>query len=181
MASSSSTPPARRWNCPRFRSPEEHRKDVVERFKAFRQAVNDGTATEPLVLSGDDLNALVEEVPKLKGRVFFASGGEKVKGQVSIPLADFIDTGLTRDRYLNGQAEFKASLSDGVLVVTIDSLEVNGKQPPEQLMSDLRKKNLAKDAYENPENAEMIRRFESIQIKDGTIILTPRAREQAAG
>jgi hypothetical protein len=65
-----------------------------------------------------------------------------------------------------------------VLVVTIDSIEINGEHPPEQLMADLRKKNLAKDAYENPENAKMIRRFESLQIKDGKIILKPRAREK---
>jgi hypothetical protein len=162
---------------PKVQLSVEQQKDVVNRFKAFRQAVNDGTATEPLVLSGDDLNALVEEVPALKGRVFFTIEGEKVKGQVSIPLANFMDTSLTRGRYLNGEAEFSASLSDGVLVVTLDSIEVNGEHFPEQLMADLRKKNLAKDAYENPENAKMIRRFESLQIKDGKIILKPRARE----
>src|SRR3954463_8760431 len=65
---------------PKVELKEENRKEVVERFKAFRQAVNEGTATEPLVLSGDDLNALVEEIPKLKGRVFFTVGGDKVKG-----------------------------------------------------------------------------------------------------
>ena len=34
--------------------------------------------------------------PKLKGRVFFTVGGEKIKGQVSIPLDVFMDTSLTR-------------------------------------------------------------------------------------
>ena len=83
-----------------------------------------------------------------------------------------------RGRFLNGEAELKASLSDGVLIVTLDSLEVNGKQLPERFLAELRAQNLAKDAYKNPRNAEMIRRFESIQIQDGKIILRPRAREK---
>ncbi|MGD0040841.1 MAG: hypothetical protein ABSE84_10580 [Isosphaeraceae bacterium] len=82
--------------------------------------------------------------------------------------------GVLKGRYLNGEAELKASLSDGNLVVTLETLEVNGKRPPERFLSELRKQNLAKDAYENPKNVEMIRRFESLEIKDGKIILKPR-------
>lgn len=162
---------------PRLQISEEERKGVVERLKAFRQAVKDQTATEPFVLTGDDLNALVEEVPELKGRVYFTIEGEKIKGQVSIPLSLFMDTGLTRGRYLNGEAEFKASLADGVLVVTLDSIEVNGKRPPEEAMANFRQQNLAKDLYKNPENAEMIRRFDSLRIEDGKIIIKPRPRD----
>jgi hypothetical protein len=165
---------------PKVQLSEEQREEVVERFKEFRQDVNDGTATEPLVLTGDDLNALVEEEPKLKGRVHLTIEGDEVKGQVSIPLTLFLDSSMTRDRYLNGEAKFRASLDNGVLIVTLDSLEVNGKSPPEQIMADIRKQNLAKDAYKDPENAEMIRRFESLQIKDGKIILKPRAPASAA-
>jgi hypothetical protein len=45
---------------------------------------------------------------------------------------------------------------------------------PEFNQAPLRKQNLAEDAYDNPENAEMIRRLESLEIKDGKIILKPR-------
>jgi hypothetical protein len=159
---------------PKVQLTEEQRQDVIDRFKAFRQAVNDGTATEPLVLTGDDLNALVEEEPQLRGRVHLTIEGDEVKGQVSIPLTVFLDTSLTQGRYLNGEAKFRASLADGVLIVTLDSLEVNGKSPPEKFMEGFRNQNLAKDAYKDPKNAEMIRRFESLQIKDGKIILKPR-------
>jgi len=89
-----------------------------------------------------------------------------------LPLAGFFNL---KGRYLNGEAILKASLSEGVLIVTIDSLEVNGKPLPDQFLNGLRSQNLAKDAYKNPEQAELFRRFESIQIKDDTIILTPRA------
>ena len=145
------------------------------------EAVKEGTATEPLILTGEDLNALVEDTPELKGRVYFTIEEGKIKGQVSIPLSTFMDIGMTRGRYLNGEAEFKASLSDGVLVVTLDSIEVNGKRPPEEAMSNIRQQNLAKDAYKDPDNAEMIRRFESIEIKDGKLIITPRPKAAAQG
>jgi hypothetical protein len=44
-------------------------------------------------------------------------------------------------------------------------------------MANLRQQNLAKDATKDPDNAEMIRRFESIEIKDGKIIIKPRPKE----
>jgi hypothetical protein len=163
---------------PRVQITEDQRKEVVDRFKAFREGVKDGTASEPLILTGDDLNALVEDTPELKGKVFFSVEGEKIKGQVSIPLSKIMDIGMLRGRYLNGEAEFKASLSNGVLIVVLDSIEVNGKHLPEEAMTNLRQQNLAKDFYKDPDNAEMIRRFESIEIKDGKIIIKPRPKQQ---
>jgi len=161
---------------PKVQISEDQRRSVRERVEAFRKAVNEGTATEPLALSGDDLNALIEENPNLKGTVYARIEGDKLKAQVSIPL-DRFKIGMVRGRYLNGEAELKASLSSGFLVVNMDTLEVNGKRPPEKFLEGLRKQNLAKDAYDNPKNAEMLSRFESMTIKDGKIILTPRRRE----
>ena len=99
--------------------------------------------------------------------------GDKLKAQISFPL-EKLKIGMLKGRYLNGEAELKASLSEGILVVTLETLEVNGKRPPERFLSELRKQNWAKDAYNNPKNVEMIRRFESLEIKDGKIILKPR-------
>jgi hypothetical protein len=161
---------------PKLQITEEERKNAVDRFNAFKEAVKEGTATEPLVLTSEDLNALIEDKPELKGRVYITIEEGKIKGQVSIPLSVFVDIGMTRGRYLNGEAEFKASLSDGVLVVTLDSIEVNGKRPPEEAMSNFRQQNLAKDIYKDPDNAETIRHLESIEIKDGKIIIKPRPK-----
>jgi hypothetical protein len=161
---------------PKVQIPEEGRQAVRDRVDDFRKAIEAGTAAEPLVLTSDDLNALIEENPDFKGKIFAKIEGDKLKAQVSIPL-DRLGIGMLKGRYLNGEAELKASLSNGVLVVTLDSLEVNGKRPPENFLQGLKNQNLAKDAYNNPKNAEMIRRFESLEIKDGKIILKPRPRE----
>jgi hypothetical protein len=112
--------------------------------------------------------------------VFVRVEGDKLKAQISMPL-DKLKIGMLKGRYLNGEAELKASLRDGILVVTLETLEVNGKRPPENFMEGLRKQNLAKDAYDNPKNAEMIRRFESLEIRDGTIILKPRIHAKTPG
>jgi hypothetical protein len=161
---------------PKVQISDDERRSVRERVEAFRKAVNEGTATDPLVLSGDDLNALIEENPTFKDTIYARIEGDKLKAQVSIPL-DRFKIGMVRGRYLNGEAELKASLSSGVLVVNLDTLEVNGKRPPEKFLQSLRQQNLAKDAYDNPKNAEMLSRFESMTIKDGKIILTPRRRQ----
>ncbi|MFO0890522.1 MAG: hypothetical protein U0790_15440 [Isosphaeraceae bacterium] len=158
---------------PRVQIPEEDRQSVRRRVDEFRKAVESGTADEPLVLSSDNLNALIEENEDLRGKIFARIEGDKLKARVSIPL-DRLGVGMLRGRYLNGEAELKASLSQGVLVVTLDSVEVNGKRLPENLLQELRDQNLAKDAYNNPRHAGLIRRFESLEIKDGRIILKPR-------
>lgn len=158
---------------PKVQVSEEERQSVRERVDAFRKALEEGTATDPLVLTSDDLNALIEENSDLRGRLFARVEGDKLKAQISFPL-EKLKLGMLKGRYLNGEAELKASLSEGILVVTLETLEVNGKRPPENFLSELRKQNLAKDAYENPKNVEMIRRFESLEIKDGKIILKPR-------
>jgi len=156
--------------------PEERRQSVRQRVDEFRKAVDEGTATEPLVLTSDDLNALIEENEDIKGRVVAKVEGDKLKAQVSLPF-DRLGLGIwkLRGRYLNGEAELKASLSNGVLMVTLDSFEVNGRRPPDNFIQELRGQNLAKDVYKNAKNAELIRRFESLEIKDGKIILKPRS------
>jgi hypothetical protein len=165
---------------PKVEMPPETRQSLEERVSAFRKAIDGGEPLEPLVLTGDDLNALIERDSLWKGKIYVTIEGDKVKGKVSIPLEQIssvfetIGIGLLRGRYLNGEVELKASLNDGVLFVAFDSIEVNGKRLPEEVMSDLRRQNLAKDAYENPKNVEMIRKFESIVIKDGKLVITPR-------
>ncbi len=152
---------------------------LKDRIEAFRNAVDAGTPTEPLVLSSDDLNALIDEDDDLKGKIHVRIEGDEVKGQVSIPL-ERLGPGMMRGRYLNGEADLKASLSDGVLIVTLDSIEVNGKRPPDEIMKGIREQNLAKDAYKNEKHAKMIRKLESLEVKDGKIILRVRAKGASA-
>jgi hypothetical protein len=168
---------------PKVEMPDEQRQALKDRVEAFRKAVDTETSTEPLVLTSDDLNALIDENPDLKGKIYVKVEGDEVKGQVSIPcdaLGEIPLLSILKGRYLNGEADLKASLEDGVLIVTLDSIEVNGQRPPDQVMAELRKQNLAKDAYKDEKTSRMIRKIESLQIKDGKIILKVRAKAGAS-
>lgn len=160
---------------PRVPLSEDERKSVRDRVDDFRKALEAGTAVEPLVLTGDDVNALIEDSAEFRDRVHVKLEGDKLRAQISVPL-DKLGLPPFQGRYLNGEAELKASLNNGVLIVTLDSLQVNGKRLPDSLLSQLREQNLANDAYKNPRTAEMISRFESLRIEDGKIILEPRTR-----
>jgi len=163
---------------PKVLMPAEQRQTLKERVEAFRKAVEAGTSTEPLVLTSEDLNALIEENAELKGLIYVKVEQDEVKGLVSIPL-DKLGLPMVRGRYLNGEADLKASLSNGVLIVTLDSIEVNGKKVPDEVMKGIRQQNLAKDAYKDEKTSEMIRKLESLEIKDGKIILKVRAKAGA--
>jgi hypothetical protein len=164
---------------PKVEMPAEQRESLKDRVESFRKAVEAGSPIEPLVLTSEDLNALIEENPNFKGKIYVKIEGDQVKGQVSYPtdaLAKIPLLSMLKGRYLNGEAGLKASLEDGVLIVTLDSFEVNGQRPPDQLMTELRKQNLAKDAYKEEKASNMIRKIESLQVKDGKIILKVRAK-----
>ncbi|HKI17629.1 MAG TPA: hypothetical protein VKA15_07100, partial [Isosphaeraceae bacterium] len=167
---------------PKVEMPAEQRTSLKKRVEEFGKAVQEGKAVEPLVLTGDDLNALIEEEPEfaeLKGKVYLKIEKDELKGQVSFPL-EKLGLAMLKGRYLNGEADLKASLSDGVLIVTLDSIEVNGKRVPEEAMANMRQENLAKDAYKNPKHAAILRKLESLEIKDGKIIIRVRAKSAEA-
>src|SRR5947209_5147100 len=46
---------------PEVDMPKEERASLHERLKAFKEAVNARKPTEPLVLTADDINALIED------------------------------------------------------------------------------------------------------------------------
>ena len=129
--SSISTPATAPRELPKVEMPAEQRQDLKDRVEAFRKAVEAGTPTEPLVLTSDDLNALIEEDHDLKGKSMSRSRATRSRGKsASRSNARKARSAMFRGRYLNGEADLKASLQDGVLIVTLDSFEVNGKGLP---------------------------------------------------
>ena len=168
---------------PKVEVTKEEQAELRERVAAFRKALEAGDDTPPLELSSDDVNALIEQNGDFKDKIYVKLDGDKIKGQVSLPLDEIgenipIFGRLVIGRYLNGEAEFKASIKDGEPIVRIESIEANGKTLPEELMKSLRTENLAKDARRNPENAEMFDKIESLEVKDGKLIIKARSKEK---
>ena len=148
---------------------------LKQRVASFGDAMEQGKPVEPLILTERDINALLAKganTKELADKVYVSVNGNQVKGQVSIPLSGL--GWLGKGRYLNGEATFNVSLENGVLIVTAREIKVKGKALPESFMKRLRQENLAKDAYKNPENAEAIRKLDSIQVEDSRAIIKAR-------
>ena len=77
---------------------------------------------------------------------------------------------------LNGVATFKASLENGALMVALDDLEVKGKPLPARILAQFKNQNLAQNAQRDPATAQAIQKFESIRVKDGSIILKNKTK-----
>lgn len=159
---------------PKSNLDEAQIQTLKKRVEDFKKATEEGRE-DTLTLTGDELTALLQSDAKLKDRIAVAVEGDKLKGQVSLPF-DF--PGLGR-RYFNGAVTLKASLENGDLRVTLDQAEVKGQPVPENVMEHLRKENLAKDAYDKEENARVLRRIKSLEIKDGKIIIQSLATPPA--
>lgn len=158
-------------------------EQLDKRVSAFADAVNARKATPPLVLTGDEINALIANNPAwkaLKGKVYVTIEGDQIKGKVSIPMDELAQApGLSRlkGRYLNGSAALKVSLANAILLVTIQSLEAKGQSPSPPLMTQLQTINFAQNAAQDPKTQEMIGRFESLEVKEGKITIKVRAKE----
>jgi hypothetical protein len=160
----------------------ERLQALKQRVAEFQKAIDEQKAGQTLALTADEINGLIVHDARFKDfkdRLFVSIEGDKVKGQLSLPLdalAEIPVLSKLKGRYLNGAATLKASLANGVLIVTLDAIEVKGQPLPEEFVAELRKQNLAQDLYKNPESAETVRKFESILVKDGQIIIKTKAK-----
>jgi hypothetical protein len=161
---------------PRVEMTDADYQQLERRVKSFGDAMEKGTPPAPLMLTERDLNALIARAANMKelaDKVYVSVNGTEVKGQVSIPLSRL--GWLGKGRYLNGEATFNVSLENGVLIVTAREIKVKGKPLPETFMSQLRRENLAKEAYKNPKNAEAIRQLDTIQVQESQVLIKARA------
>ena len=160
---------------PQLAISETQARAICERVNVFQAALQAGQATDPLVLTGDDINALIQYHPawnKMAGKAHVTIEDNKIKGEVSFPL-DII-TPKAKGRFLNGTGVFTIQLLDGRLLVFLDALEVKGQPVPEEFMKPFRAENLAKDANADEKNSAIIAKFESITVQNGQIRIVPK-------
>ena len=158
---------------PKVEMTDAELQEINSRLAEFKTALEKGRGIPPLILSGKDLNMLISSHPdwkELKDKIYVRIEGDQIKGDVSEPL-DKISS-MIKGRYFNGSASFKVSLRRGILLATMQSAEVKGTPVPTNVLAQLQGQNLAQEFYKNAENAEMLGRLESIEVKDGLVIVT---------
>ncbi|MEM8911119.1 MAG: hypothetical protein AAGC97_05070 [Planctomycetota bacterium] len=124
-----------------------------------------------LVLTAAELNALISSNEDLRGRLYVDIADGEISGKVSIPT-DSLPGG--EGRFFNADGRFDVSMQDGVLIVRLTGASVNGEEIPPAVMEGFSGENLAKEFYKDPQNAEVLRRFESIEVLEDSIRLRLR-------
>jgi len=155
---------------------------LTNRIAAFARGLEEQKLPQELRLTAEDLNVLIASDPsakELKNKIFIIIDDDRIQGKVSWPLDNFGPLRL-KGRYLNGLATFKASLQNGNLQVVLDGLEVNGKPVPAQTLAAFKNQNLAQNVQNDPRNAQLLQRFESIQITNAAVILRSKVKGTTA-
>jgi len=150
-----------------------------QRLKTFQSAVATNGPIQPLTLAANEINALINQNPELKDKFYVGINDDQFKAQVSIPLEDVrlpFFRSLLKGRYLNGSADLKASLQNGALVVTLQTVEVNGKQLPAEMLAGLKNRNLVEGLMSDPNVAATLNNLQSIQAKGGIVTITPKTK-----
>ena len=166
---------------PKVDMPPEELAKLKARVADFKRALDAHTSPPPLVLTSREVNALMEDSPQVKqmnlnDKFYVDLEGDHIKGQISLPLDQLpkIPFVHTAGRYLNGTGEFAAEVTNATLSLTAISLEVKGKPLPEKFMTSLHQQNLADQVNQNPTNVTAMSHYESIEIKDTTLIIKPK-------
>jgi len=150
--------------------PKAQMDALNNRLAVFKDALDKGQIAAELVLTAEDLNALIAKERELRGKLFVRIDNDIVKGDVSVPLKDLGPFKLN-GRYLNGTATFRLALENGVLDVRLRDVQVKGKPLPTMVLTELKKENLAKGFQDDPKTAADIAKFESVQITNSQVIL----------
>lgn len=166
---------------PEIQLAEDQRQEVIARWETFEQAMDQGRKDE-LSLDSDEFNLITQHVvSEAEGRVHFTIEGDKLRGQVSLPVEDvgqkLLGTTKLDGRYFNASGTFDVFLRNGVLVLQIQEAEVKGEPVPDEVMDQVRGQNLAESMTDNPEQRELFSKFERIEVKDGRIIFTSQGVE----
>jgi hypothetical protein len=149
------------------------------RIAEFSRAVDEHRTAGPLVLTTDEVNALImtsKEAEQIRGHVYVGLDGDQVKAQVSIPGEKFGFRPL-RGRYLNGTGTLKVAFVDSELHVDVDALTVKGKPLPDSFMQHIRVVNFAEQFNQDPNFKTAMDKLQDIQIKDSKLIITPKKKQ----
>lgn len=151
-------------------------EQLQRRIEAFEETVQARRSAAPLLLSAEDINALIATRPDaapLRGKLYVSLAETHLNAQVSVPLSEI---GLpVQGRYLNGVATFGLALDHGALRLNVESIRVKGKLLPRLYLDTIRKQNLARNIIPDPHSPNLLDRLEAIEVRNGNLVLVPKA------
>ena len=156
--------------------PETEGQAVVKRVDEFKKQIQAGTATNALVLTGDELDYWIRNSAsaQLRDNMHVKITNDQVRAQLSMPL-DALGPAW-QGRFLNGDANVGITVRNGVVAFDLRSVTVGDKPVPPQILAGM-SQNMEWKLQPNDPNAALVTGFKDIEVKDGKIILHPKGEK----
>lgn len=151
---------------------------LKERVEAFGDELKNDTATEPLTLTANELNALIQrdDSGKVKVKGLFITVDEgKLHADFSLPVGEIFPIEELKGRYINGGGSLLVHTTNGKLFAYLDGIEVNGAPLPAQFSEALASENMAEGMMDDPEFKELMGHIASIDVRQDEIVITPKS------
>lgn len=154
---------------------------VLDRVENFESQLRAGKAPASLQLTSDELDYYIRNSQTwshMRNHLHVAITNGQIEAQISFPLEATGHPAL-KGRFLNGTAEFEPKVKDGVLSVDVRSVTVKGAPLPPKMMDNFKKSMTWQPQGDDP-NAALFNNLESLEIRDDTIVLVPKAAKTNA-
>lgn len=155
---------------------------LAARIEAFDAASESGADPDELVLSSDDINALIANHPDwqaLRDRAHVKLEDDRIVANVCLPLDNFaelpmVDMQQLKGRFLNATGVVSLSLRDGEVSLRVHELDFHGKQLPDDVMATLRDGNIL-SGKQNHDQVDKVRtRANAVWVEDGMLKIEAR-------
>lgn len=126
-----------------------------------------------LRLNADQINALIQEHPdfrELRDRIVVFIEDDRLGCQFSVPIS-WVGIRLEEERYLNGEARIAVALRDGRLKLEVKEVRIKGRPLSPSLLNRLQRLDFNAQIETHSEGKRTLRSLDSIEVRDGTVIL----------
>jgi len=159
---------------------------LIKKIDAYSNDLRGGKALEPITLTQDDLNALLQNHPDLKetfgDHMYVTLGDSTITTQMSFPLDKLpFPVPMMGGRYFNGIATFDVGFVGQRAQVFLRSASVKGEEVPLSQVQEMRGTNFAEEWSKQPDPRSLMDKVESIKVSEDGITITPVNKAQAAG
>lgn len=160
------------------RLPETDQEELDDRVEAFADAIEEGQSPEPLILSGEDLNSLLQKLwedEEIPGEMALRIEDGRLRSDLSIPLKPGFAIGPFNPdvvgRYLNGTVTFRLSLDENHLNADIERFVVNGKALPGWIVGAIEREFIDREILQNKDLREFTQKLARLQVSADSILL----------
>lgn len=154
---------------------EDEVKAIEAKLENFKTQFESGDEPQELVITIDEINALIAGNSDLKGHVYIKIVDGNLHADVSVPL-DHLPIPGAKGRYFNGSVTLHVEMENGVLIAQVVDAEANGQPVPASILEGMKDENLAKGMYDDPDTAKALSRCESLEIQADRIVLKVRQK-----